>query len=103
MACLPPLLPESSGDETEIHVRKWCRALTIVMVVPVESEVLTVVPHDKTRVCYTERVFFVDMILISGLSVVHWASGRHQSTWREKALFYQGKLFHFLSPIIAPY
>ena len=34
----------------------------MVTVLPVGSEVLSVVPHGKTRVCYTRRVFSVDMI-----------------------------------------
>ncbi len=36
----------------------------MVTVLPVGSEVLSVVPHGKTRVCYARRVFSVDLILI---------------------------------------
>lgn len=36
----------------------------MVTVLPVGSEVLSVVPHGRTRVCYARRVFSVDLILI---------------------------------------
>ena len=51
--------------------------LTTVKVLPVGSEVLSVVPHGKTRASDTRRVFYVDVMLINGLVVVHWASSRH--------------------------
>ena len=67
--------------------------LTMVEVLPVGSEVLSVVPHGKTRASYTLGVFFVDMMLISGLVVVRWAPSRHRSRQRGKCIFPEGKLF----------
>lgn len=68
MALLAQFWPESGVDETNIDLRRWYRALTTVPVLPVGSEVLSVVPHGKTRVCYTGRLFPFDMILIKTIS-----------------------------------
>ena len=75
--------------------RKLCWALTIVIVLPVGAELLSVDFHGKTRVCYTERIFSVDLTLMRGLSVVRWASSRHKSRWQGKGIFPQGKFFDY--------